>query len=83
MRDTINLLTIWKKEKNIMYSVVKRDGKLVQFDLTKISTAIAQAFDACDRQYNDDIIDFLALKVTADFEPYVKDSKIEVEKIVL
>ena len=81
MRDTINLLTIWKKEKNIMYSVVKRDGKLVQFDLTKISTAIAQAFDACDRQYNDDIIDFLALKVTADFEPYVKDSKIEVEKI--
>ena len=64
-----------------MYSVVKRDGKLVQFDLTKISTAIAQAFDACDRQYNDDIIDFLALKVTADFEPYVKDSKIEVEKI--
>ena len=64
-----------------MYSVVKRDGKLALFDIKKISTAISQAFDACDRQYNDDIIDFLALKVTAEFEPEIKDSKIEVEKI--
>jgi len=64
-----------------MYSVVKRDGKLALFDIKKISTAISQAFDACNRQYNDDIIDFLALKVTAEFEPEVKDSKIEVEKI--
>ena len=64
-----------------MYNVVKRDGKLAKFDLKKISTAISQAFDACNRQYNDDIIDFLALKVTAEFEPYVKDMKIDVEKI--
>ena len=64
-----------------MYGVVKRDGKLMAFDIKKISTAISQAFDACDRQYNDDIIDFLALKVTAEFEPEIKDSKIEVEKI--
>ncbi len=64
-----------------MYSVVKRDGKLALFDIKKISTAISQAFDACKRQYNDDIIDFLALKVTAEFEPEVKDSKIGVEKI--
>ena len=64
-----------------MYSVVKRDGKLANFDIKKISAAISQAFDACNRQYNDDIIDFLALKVTAEFEPEVKDSKIEVEKI--
>jgi len=64
-----------------MYSVIKRDGKLALFDIKKISTAISQAFDACDRQYNDDIIDFLALKVTAEFEPEIKDSKISVEKI--
>ena len=64
-----------------MYNVVKRDGKLAKFDLKKISTAISQAFDACNREYNDDIIDFLALKVTAEFEPYVKDKKIDVEKI--
>ena len=64
-----------------MYSVVKRDGKLANFDIKKISAAISQAFDACNRQYNDDIIDFLALKVTAEFEPQIEDMKIEVEHI--
>ncbi len=64
-----------------MYNVVKRDGKLVSFDLSKISGAIKQAFDACQKQYNDDIIDFLALKVTAQFEPKIEDGTIEVEHI--
>ncbi len=64
-----------------MYNVIKRDGKLATFDLSKISTAIKQAFDACSRQYNDDIIDFLALKVTAEFEPQIEDMKIDVEHI--
>ncbi len=64
-----------------MYNVVKRDGKLVSFDLSKISEAIQSAFDACQRQYNQDIIDFLALKVTAEFEPKIEDNKIEVEHI--
>ena len=64
-----------------MYNVVKRDGKLVSFDLSKISTAISQAFDACQKQYNADIIDFLALKVTAAFEPKIEDDKISVEHI--
>ncbi len=64
-----------------MYNVVKRDGKLTTFDISKISTAIKQAFDACTRQYNDDIIDFLALKVTAQFEPLIEDMKISVEHI--
>ena len=48
--------------RGIMYNVIKRDGKIVDFDLSKISTAIYQAFDACQKQYNKDIIDFLALK---------------------
>ena len=64
-----------------MYNVVKRDGKLVSFDISKISTAITQAFDACQKQYNADIIDFLALKVTAAFEPKIEDGKISVEHI--
>ncbi len=64
-----------------MYNVVKRDGKLVSFDLSKISEAIQSAFEACQRQYNQDIIDFLALKVTAEFEPKIEDNKIEVEHI--
>ncbi len=64
-----------------MYNVLKRDGKLVSFDLSKISAAITQAFDACNRQYNPDIIDFLALKVTAEFEPKINEGNIEVEHI--
>ena len=64
-----------------MYRVIKRDGKIVDFDLSKISKAITLAFDACERQYNDNIIDFIALKVTAAFEPKVKDEKISVEDI--
>ncbi len=64
-----------------MYNVIKRDGKLATFDLSKISTAIKQAFEACNRQYNDDVIDFLALKVTAEFEPQIEDKKIGVENI--
>ncbi len=64
-----------------MYNVIKRDGKKVSFDISKISTAISKAFDACNRQYNSDVIDFLALKVTADFEPKIKDGLVEVEHI--
>ncbi len=64
-----------------MYQVIKRDGKVVSFDLSKIAIAITKAFDACNRQYNPDVIDFLALKVTADFEPKIKDGNISVEHI--
>ena len=64
-----------------MYNVVKRDGKIASFDLKKISDAITQAFDACNKQYNANIIDFLALKVTAEFEPKIQDETISVENI--
>ena len=64
-----------------MYSVLKRDGKIVGFDLQKIKDAIVLAFDACERQYHPDTIDFLVLKVTADFEPKVQDNQITVEAI--
>ena len=64
-----------------MYNVVKRDGKIASFDLKKISEAITLAFDACNKQYNADIIDFLALKVTAEFEPKIEDQAISVENI--
>ncbi len=64
-----------------MYRVNKRDGKIVDFDIAKISDAIKMAFDACQRQYNDNIIDFLALKVTSDFEPKIEDGIVAVEDI--
>ncbi len=64
-----------------MYRVIKRDGALVDFNLSKISAAMTKAFEACHRQYNEDVIDFLALKVTADFEPKIKDGNISVEAV--
>jgi len=64
-----------------MYQVRKRDGKITNFDISKISVAIAKAFDALEKQYNSDIIDLLALKVTSDYEPKIKDGYIGVEDI--
>ncbi|MDD4721719.1 MAG: ribonucleoside triphosphate reductase [Acidaminococcaceae bacterium] len=64
-----------------MYKVMKRDGKEVKFDLAKIGVAILKAFDSVDRQYNQDIIDMLALKVTADYEKKIKGSLVTVEDI--
>ncbi len=64
-----------------MYNVIKRDGKIAEFDLVKISEAIKLAFEAQETEYNDNIIDFLALKVTADFASKIKDHKIAVEDI--
>ncbi|MBS1314494.1 MAG: ribonucleoside triphosphate reductase, partial [Clostridia bacterium] len=64
-----------------MYQVIKRDGQSVAFNLKKIADAIEKAFDSVERQYNRDIIDLLALKVTSRFEPKVKDGKIAVEDI--
>ena len=64
-----------------MYSVLKRDGKIVDFDLEKIRNAITMAFDACDTQYHPDTIDFLVLKVTADFANKIENGTISVENI--
>ena len=64
-----------------MYKVRKRDNSVVRFDLVKIKNAIEKAFVACNRQYNDDIIDLLALRVTSDFEPKIKDELVGVEDI--
>ncbi|MBQ8351954.1 MAG: ribonucleoside triphosphate reductase [Clostridia bacterium] len=64
-----------------MYRVKKRDGSVADFNISKISDAIEKAFDACDRKYNESIIDFLALKVTSDFEPKVANGLIAVEDV--
>ena len=64
-----------------MYQVIKRDGKIADFDISKITHAIKQAFEACNKQYNDNIIDFLALKVTANFEPKISNNLVAVEDV--
>ena len=64
-----------------MFYVIKRDGGKSDFTLSKINDAIMKAFNACDKQYNNDIIDLLSLRVTADFQDKVKDDAISVEEI--
>ena len=64
-----------------MYRVEKRDGRIVDFDINKIAAAMKKAFEATDTNYDDSVIDFLALKVTADFQSKVKDQLISIEDI--
>jgi len=64
-----------------MYKVRKRNGKIVSFDLTKITEVIRKAFEAENANYTDDIVDFLALKVTAEFSSKIEDNIVNVEDI--
>ena len=64
-----------------MYQVRKRNGGTASFDIAKIAGAIKKAFDAVERHYTDNVIDFLALKVTADFNEKISDGLINVEDI--
>ena len=64
-----------------MYSVKKRDGRIAEFELNKISAAMQKAFDATKTEFNPDIIDFLALKVTAAFQDKIHEGIIDIEDI--
>ncbi len=64
-----------------MYQVQKRDGKTVEFDITKISAAMLKAFEAQGRNAHPSVINMLALQVSADFEPKIKNDVITVEEI--
>ncbi len=64
-----------------MYQVMKRDGGVVEFEISKISAAMVKAFDAVGKNYHPSIINLLALQVCADFDPKIHDGKIAVEDI--
>lgn len=64
-----------------MFQVIKRDGSKADFTLRKINDAIMKAFTATQMSYNNDIIDLLALRVTADFQKKVENDEIHVEDI--
>ena len=66
---------------SIVFKVVKRDGQVADFDLAKISGAIGKAFEAEQMEYNNDMVDLLALRVTADFQKKIKDGLIDVESV--
>ena len=64
-----------------MFQVIKRDGSKADFTLTKINDAIMKAFTATQMSYNNDIIDLLALRVTADFPKKVENDEFLVDDI--
>ncbi len=64
-----------------MYRVLKRDGTSVDFEISKISAAMIKAFEAQNKNYHPSVINMLALQVSADFEPKVKEGFIAVEDI--
>lgn len=61
--------------------VIKRDGERADFTLSKINDVIRKAFTATHMNYTNDIVDLLALRVTADFQDRVKENAIHVEDI--
>lgn len=64
-----------------MLKVLKRDGTTVPFDLKKIESAISRAFSAEHKEATPEIVELLSLRVTADFNPKVKDEMVGVEDI--
>ncbi len=64
-----------------MFQVKKRDGSIVPFDMSKIEVAVKKAFNAQQVEYTDDIIERLALRVSADFSHKIKDGVVTVEDI--
>ena len=64
-----------------MYKVIKRDGKVVDFNLDKILNAITLAFDSVNRVHDDNQIKTLGLLVTSKFDEKIKEGFIQVEDI--
>ena len=64
-----------------MYTVTKRNGKIVDFDLSKIRNAVEKAFVATDTNYTNDILDLLALRITADSQKKIVDGSVHVDDI--
>ena len=64
-----------------MFDVQKRDGEIDDFNLVKIRAAIEKAFKATKKEYTDEIIELLSLRVTADFQPKFENGLIHVEDV--
>ena len=65
----------------MMFQVEKRDGAITDFQLSKISAAIGKAFEALQKSYSQDMMELLALRVTADFQEKISEEMVSVEDI--
>lgn len=64
-----------------MLYVIKRNGEKTEFEITRISDAIIKAFNATDMLFTNDIVELLALRVTADFQSKMKAGEVHIEDV--
>lgn len=64
-----------------MSKVIKRDGSIVDFDITKISDAITLAFKSSHTNIIQGLIDLLSIRVTSVAQKFINEDKIFVEDI--
>ena len=64
-----------------MLKIKKRDGNLQEFNLEKVSKAIEKAFMAEHKAYTADMIEMLALRVTAQMNSKVSNEVIDIEDV--
>ncbi len=62
-------------------NVVKRDGTVTGFELSKIKEAVKKAFEATGKYYTDSIVELLALRVASDFQNKIHTESVPVEDI--
>lgn len=63
------------------YTVVKRDGQTLPFQIEKISNAMKKAFDAEGVLIDDSVLELLSLRVVAEISSHLKEPIISVEDI--
>ena len=64
-----------------MLRVIKRNQEYADFNIARIKIAIEKAFQATQKEYTEEIIDLLALRVTADFQPKTVEGAVHIEDI--
>ena len=64
-----------------MLKIKKRDGSIEDFHLEKVAKAIEKAFMAEHKFYNEDIINMLSLRVTAQMNSKVLNEVIDIEDV--
>ncbi|MCH3909665.1 MAG: ribonucleoside triphosphate reductase [Bacilli bacterium] len=64
-----------------MLQVKKRDGSTVDFDIKKIEEAMSRAFIAEHKEVTPDVLELLAIRVTADFNKKISNNVVAVEDI--
>ena len=66
-----------------MINVIKRNGNVVPFEISKIKNAIQRAFDSCDYKVTQETIDDIASEVDAWEDITVEEIQDQIEEILM